>query len=81
MKARRNLLAVLFAVALGMSLSVPAGADSGPSPRVRNMQTLYSYVVTPGFTQVFPASGVSPVDALFIPSPQGRIASPVRRNS
>jgi len=76
MKSRPNLLVVLFTVVLGISISVPAGAQSTDvSKRVANLQTLYSYLVYPKNQQVFPAAGVSPVDALFPPTgAQGRIA-------
>jgi hypothetical protein len=64
---RRNLLAVLFTVVLGISISVPAGATSTDiSKRVANLQALYNYLVYPNNQQVFPAAPVvSPVDALF----------------
>lgn len=69
--SRRNILAVLFAVVLGISTSLPAGA--GTSPRVQIIQSLYSDLVSPNNVQS--ASEPSPVDALFSPTGvQGRIA-------
>lgn len=70
MKALRTIAALLVVIAI----SVAAGASDGPSKRVINLQTLYSYLVSPNNQQVFPSSGVSPVDALFSTPTQGRIA-------
>jgi len=72
-------LAVLFTMtAIGVSAQTNQNNNSNNnnvSKNVLAVQTLYNYLIYPNSQQVFPASGVSPVDALFSPvGVQGRIA-------
>lgn len=69
------LMALLFACStIGNAQPDPNNKHNHESKSVLALQTLYNYLVSPNIQQVFPESGVSPVDALFSNPTQGRIA-------